>query len=166
MLELKPLSKDSIPGAIYRAKHYRLLNEPWQAASICRDILRVEPENQEAIHNLILALSDQFGSEKKYESQAKELCKRIDGEYEQNYYKGLVSERLGKAALKRATPRAGFIAYEHYKRAMNFYEEAEKVHPDDNEDSVLRWNACARTIRDMNLEPSPNEDQVQPFLDV
>ena len=62
MLELKPISKESIPKALIRAKHYRLLNEPWQAESICRDILKVEPNHQLAVLYLILAITDQFGS--------------------------------------------------------------------------------------------------------
>ena len=39
MLELKPLSKEGIPGALARVERYRLLNEPEQAESICEDIL-------------------------------------------------------------------------------------------------------------------------------
>ena len=31
MLELKPLSKEGIPGALARVERYRLLNEPEQA---------------------------------------------------------------------------------------------------------------------------------------
>ena len=46
MFELKPLSPDSIPNALEKAKHYRLLNEPWQAESIFRDILNIEPNHQ------------------------------------------------------------------------------------------------------------------------
>ena len=37
MFDLKPLSKDAIPAALSKAERYRLLNEPWQAESICRD---------------------------------------------------------------------------------------------------------------------------------
>ena len=63
MLEPKPISKDSIPKALERAEHYRLLNEPWQAESICRDILIVEPDNHDAVLNLLLAITDQFSNE-------------------------------------------------------------------------------------------------------
>ena len=59
MFTLKPLSKDAVPGAIVRAERYRLLNEPWQAESICRDVLAVEPDHQAALVLLILALTDQ-----------------------------------------------------------------------------------------------------------
>ncbi|MCH7784371.1 MAG: hypothetical protein IIB06_02995 [Bacteroidetes bacterium] len=167
MLQLKPLSKDSIPKALIRAKHYRLLNEPRQAESICRDILNVETNNQLAILYLILAITDQFGAEKGSSfAEAKGLCSQLTNKYEQEYYRGLISERLARAALKRTSPRVVYIAYEHYRDAMEFYEKAEKIHPENNQDAVLRWNACVRSIQDFKLKPSPDEDQVQPFLDV
>ena len=57
MLQLKSLSEEFIPKALDKAEHYRLLNEPWQAESICRDILSISPNHQQAILQLILALS-------------------------------------------------------------------------------------------------------------
>ena len=167
MPQLKPLSKDSIPKAVTRAKHYRLLNEPWQAESICRDILKVEPGHQTALLYLILAITDQFGAEQRSSSaEAKQLCLRLTSQYEQNYYRGIIEERLGKTALKRATPRIKYIAYEHYASAMKFFDAAEKIRPKGNQDSVLRWNACLRGIKEFKLEPSPDSTGVQPFLDI
>ncbi len=85
MPEFKLVSKDSIPQALYRAKHYRLLNEPWQAESICKDILRVEPTHQLALVNLILAITDQFTQKNtSSSSEAKELCQRLESDYEKN----------------------------------------------------------------------------------
>jgi hypothetical protein len=167
MAQLKPLSKDSIPKALIRAKHYRLLNEPWQAESICRDILNVEPGNQRALLYLILALTDQFGAGKgNTYSEAKELCTKLDDEYERNYYRGIVEERLGKEALRRQTYRVKYIAYEHYQTAMEFFEIAEKMHPPGNEDAVLRWNACVRRIQEFNLKPAQDQKHGPAFLDV
>jgi len=60
MLELKPLSKEGIAGALARVERYRLLNEPEQAESICQDILRCDADNQEALISLLLAITDQF----------------------------------------------------------------------------------------------------------
>ena len=39
MFALKPISHDSVAGALAKAERYRLLNEPSEAESICRDIL-------------------------------------------------------------------------------------------------------------------------------
>lgn len=166
MLQLKPLSKESIPNALTRAKHYRLLNEPWQAESICRDILKTEPNHQRALLYLILAITDQFGTVKGTSSiRAKELCTQLISKYEQQYYRGIIEERLGKTALKRDSPRVIYIAYEHFQNAMEYYEKAEKIHPENNQDAVLRWNACLRGIKEFNLKPSSDKNQVQPFLE-
>jgi hypothetical protein len=58
--DLKPVSQSAIPDALERAHRYRLLNEPWQAESICLDVLNVDPGNQTAAVTLLLALTDQF----------------------------------------------------------------------------------------------------------
>jgi hypothetical protein len=56
--ELKRLAKDSIEPSLEKAEHYRLLNQPRLAESICLDILDVEPGNQKASVILLLALTD------------------------------------------------------------------------------------------------------------
>jgi hypothetical protein len=82
MAELKPLSKESLSNALEMAKHYRLLNQPWQAESICRDILMVEADHQTALVQLILALTDQFGFEKSFpQASVFELCIQIKNKY-------------------------------------------------------------------------------------
>jgi hypothetical protein len=63
MFELKPLSPDAIPAALEKANQYRLLNEPGAAESICLDILAIDPGNQEALINIVLAMSDRFGKD-------------------------------------------------------------------------------------------------------
>jgi hypothetical protein len=168
MFQLKLLSKESIPKAVTRAKHYRLLNEPRQAVSICKDILSIEPEHQLAILIMILAKTDLFGTDQRstLASETKDLCRRLASKYEQQYYHGIIEERLGKAAIKRATPRAKYIAYEHYRAAMGYYEAAEKIRPSGNQDAVLRWNACVRGIDEFKLQPAKDHDGVQPYLDV
>ena len=44
-VELKRISQAALPAALAKAERYRLLNEPEQAESICRDVLAVEPKN-------------------------------------------------------------------------------------------------------------------------
>src|SRR2546422_7204318 len=91
MFSLKPLSKDALPAATEKAMRYRLLNEPAEAESICLDILRTEPENQQALVILILALTDRFG--KGYtvgDSKAQEIVARLRDEYERAYYSGII----------------------------------------------------------------------------
>src|SRR5687768_15181480 len=55
-MTLKKMHADAVPAALKKAEHYRLLNEPMQAESICRDILEVDPGHKQAIITLVLAL--------------------------------------------------------------------------------------------------------------
>ena len=58
MFELKRLSKEAIPAALDKALRYRLLDEPAEAESICRDVLSIDPDNEEALVLLLLALTE------------------------------------------------------------------------------------------------------------
>ena len=60
MVEPRLISIAGIPAALEKATRYRLLNEPLEAESICRDVLAVDPENQEAVITLLLAVTDQL----------------------------------------------------------------------------------------------------------
>src|SRR5258708_27585180 len=81
MFELKPISREAIPEALTKVERYRLLNEPWQAESICLDVLRVEPEHQQALVMLLLSLTDQFGKGVSAAS-AREVLPRLKSDYE------------------------------------------------------------------------------------
>ena len=155
MFQLKPLTATAVQAALEKAERYRLLNEPTDAESICRDVLDLEPLNQTARVNLILALTDQFGySHGDRVREAQEEAARLQGRYEQAYYAGIICERAAKSHHRRGTPASGTIAYELLRQAMNWYETAEKVRPPDNDDALLRWNTCARFImRHPELKP-------------
>src|SRR6478736_5600379 len=58
--QLKAISKNGIAEALAKVQHYRYLNQAEEAESICRDILAIDPENQMALRQLGLALTDQF----------------------------------------------------------------------------------------------------------
>ena len=147
MFELKPLSPEGVAPALKKAERYRLLNEPFEAESICRDILEIEPENQDALTALILALTDQFASEGGARiSDATELLPQLRGDYSQAYYAGIICERRGEAYLRKLAVGAGPIAYDWLRKAMAHYERAESASPEANDDAILRWNTCARMI--------------------
>src|SRR5258706_4924352 len=113
MFELKRLSEDAIPAALERALRYRLLNEPAEAESICHDVLRIDPENQQALVILLLALTDRFG--KSYAVgviHAQEVLPRLQDPYERTYYAGIISERRAKARLHQGSPGSGHEAYQ------------------------------------------------------
>ena len=158
--ELKPLHLESVPRALDKAERYRLLNEPKEAESICRDVLAADPANQKAIATLALALSDQFrdGELGRTVKEAEALAGRLTNPYDRAYHQGLIAERGAKAKELRGTP--GFYVYEGLRRAMAFFEHADRLHPDGNEDAVLRWNTCARMIMaDPRLVPESDTEQ-------
>lgn len=157
VFELKPLSKDGIEASIGKAERYRLLNEPLLAESICLDILLVSPGHQKASTILLLALTDQFDSSSSKARQAMSIAKGLKDEYSQLYYSGIIAERLGSAALKSRSPGSDFDAYEWYREAMEFFEKADAINQDDNNDPVLRWNTCARIIMQYHLSERPAE---------
>jgi len=162
--ELKPLSHSAIPAALDRAHLYRLLNEPWQAESICEDVLRVDPRNQTALVTLLLAITDQFGA-RVSSGRARDVLSRINGEYERAYYAGIISERSARARMRQGLPGSNFKAYEELREAMRCYEGAEALRLAGNDDAVLRWNTCARTLAgNHELRPQPEEVLV-PILD-
>ena len=163
--KLKPLSKEGIEAAQDKAEHYRLLNQPRLAESICQDILAIDPGNQKAMVILLLALTDQFGkSSSKAGKQAVELASKLKDEYARVYYTGIVFERQGATALNSGLPGADFDACEWYLEAMECYEKAETLSPSKNDDAILRWNTCARIIMQYNLQQRPVDDS-QPILE-
>ena len=159
--ELKHLSKDAIERANERAQHYRLLNDPEQAESICLDILAVDDGNERARITLILSLTDQFGQHGGSHGarRAKEHVAKLSREYERAYYSGLIAERQGRAHLSHGGMRRDF-AYEELLEAMQHYERADQLKPAGIDDAVLRWNACVRTIERYRLQPRREEPEL------
>jgi hypothetical protein len=156
--ELKPLSREGIGPALDKAMRYRLLNEPGEAESICHDVLRIDPNNQQALVLLVLALTDRFG--RGYAVgviQAQEILPRLRAEYDRAYYGGIIAERRAKVQLSQHGPGSGTDAFELLRQAMNLYEKAEALRPPGNDDALLRWNACARIIMRNNLSPRDDE---------
>src|SRR5947209_12919094 len=154
MFQLKPLSPEAVPAAIEKAVRYRLLNEPAEAESICLDVLRADPENQQALVILVLALTDRFS--KGYavgDSQAQEIVARLHDDYERAYYTGIICERRAKAYLQQGIAGSGFNAYEKLSEAMHCYEKAEAFRPPGNDNALLRWNTCERLIGQSKRSP-------------
>ena len=158
MFELKRLSPEAIPAALEKALRYRLLNEPAEAESICHDVLTIEPQNQEALVMLLLAITDRFG--KGYGvsvTEAQHVLAALRDEYERAYYAGIICERRAKAQLQQGYPGASHDAYEFLREAMTWFEKAEALRPPKNDDALLHWNTCARIIMRNQLAPRADE---------
>ena len=162
--ELKTLSPEAVPRALAKAERYRLLNEPGEAESICLDALEADPDNQEALVTLLLALTEQFDHDRAAVADAWKTVARLRDDYERAYFTGIIYERRAKAHVRHGTPRAGPRAYEWLREAMTWYEKADTIRPAGNDDARLRWNACARLImRDRHLVPAAEEPH-EPIL--
>ena len=166
MFAPKPISKEAIPSALAKAERYRLLNEPGEAESICLDVLQIDPDNQDAIVMMLLALTDQFrdetASSRNAAARAGDLVDRLSDDYDRLYYAGLIRERRAKAVLERHSHLVGPTAVLWLREAMSFFEQAEAIRPPHNDDSVLRWNACARLLQHLpEVEPDTREEPIQ-----
>jgi hypothetical protein len=158
VFELKSLTREAVPAALEKAHRYRLLNEPEQAESICEDVLRVDPGNQEALVTRILALTDRFhGARPASSRHARELLPRLKTEYDREYYAGIIAEREGIAWVRSGKTRSGPAAYACFRQAMAHFEKAEAIRPPANDDALLRWNSCARMIMN-HPDVAPAED--------
>jgi tetratricopeptide (TPR) repeat protein len=158
MFTLKPISPDSVDGALAKAERYRLLNEPNEAESICRDILQVDPANREARISAILALTDQLYEDNSGFSSAISMISGLTSEYDRAYYSGIAWERRAKAYYRAATMGSAMDVHDWLLKAMDLFEKAEHLRPSGNDDAILRWNACVRFLeRHKELRPSRDE---------
>ena len=159
MFAPRPISRESLPAALQKAERYRLINDPTSAESICLDVLTVEPENQQALMTLLLAITDQFGeAPTDGVRRAREVLPRLHDEYMRAYYGGIICERCAKAQLRSDTPRSGEMVYLWLSEAMSWYEKAEASRPAGHDEAILRWNTCARLLaRNPHLRPGAEE---------
>jgi len=164
MFALKPISRDSLDGALAKAERYRLLNEPNEAVSICRDILEVAPANRDARISLILALTDEFARDDRAFATAVAETAGLESAYDRAYYSGIAWERRAKASHDAGRLGSSGRVYDWIVKALGLFEEAERLRPAGNDDPILRWNACVRYLeRHKTLKPA-TEDVKEPIL--
>jgi tetratricopeptide (TPR) repeat protein len=156
MYQLKAISKEAIPEATAKADWYRLLNEPGEAESICRDVLAVDREEQTALRLLGLAITDQFrGEPSDRRSEAESTFQRLQDPYERLYYIGIARERFAKALL--AAGRAEHTLIVLFEDALTWFERAEKIRPAGNDEAILRWNRCVRILQSLSASDREQE---------
>ena len=146
MLQLKPLALDAVAGALSKVERYRLLNEPEQAESICRDVLEAAPGHEQAVAMLILTLSDQFDKRPRLVDEALQAAAKLSSEYERAYYTGMIWERRARARHGMGGYGGNSIVHDWLIEAMKWFEKAEALRPAGNDDVLLRWNTCARFL--------------------
>jgi tetratricopeptide (TPR) repeat protein len=142
--ELKRLADKNLDAAIALAKHYRDLNQPEEAESICRDVLDVAPDDVDALRTLGLALTDQFPTA--WVTLFEEACttfKKLPSEYERVYYVGIAWERYAKAQVVAGRAHNAIHAFES---AMAKFEEAAPLAAKDEPAPILHYNRCVRAL--------------------
>jgi len=158
MFELKTLSREAIPAALEKADRYRLLNDPLEAQSICRDILEIDPRNQQALVTLLLALTDSFKQHLNPAfQQAEEVLRQLGDQFCKAYYGGIICERRAKVHFERREPGSGQLAFEWFRKAMALYDQALQSCSPGSQDALLRWNTCARILM-QNPQLSPTTE--------
>ncbi|MBX3357839.1 MAG: hypothetical protein KF745_05365 [Phycisphaeraceae bacterium] len=155
MFELRPITRESIPRALAKAERYRLLDEPMEAESICRDVLAIDAGNTEAVQCLLLALTDQFNGHTARPEEARGLAGRLGSPYERAYFAGVVEERWAKAMLQSGYPLTS--VFTQLTAAMEHFEGARRLAPSENDDAVLRWNTCVRIIERHGLRAAEED---------
>ena len=112
---------------------------------------------------LILSMTDQF-EETLSGRLAQQLLPRLAGDYEKNYFAGIISERLGRAYMKNQGHGFSFEAYDCLREAMTCFEKAQDLRRAGEEEAIFRWNTCARTLNSHpELRPRP-EESYEPIL--
>lgn len=129
-------------------------------------MLAVDPSNQAALTTLILAITDQFSEELGSSVQrARALLPQLGDAYRRAYYGGIIAERRAKAQLKLGGPQSAKIAADWFREAMKLYEEAERSRPSGNDESILRWNTCARLLQRIGESGEVEREEYQPALE-
>src|SRR5262245_50625957 len=142
--ELKRLPATSLEGALAKAEHYRDLNQPDEAESICRDVLDVDPAHQMALRTLGLALTDRLAEDRhRAFDEALLVFRRLTSEYERAYYTGITWERVAKVQLSHGEAHNALRSFE---LALELFAKAESLGDGKTADPILRWNRCVRAV--------------------
>jgi tetratricopeptide (TPR) repeat protein len=142
---LKRILPSGVDAALQKADKYRELNQAAEAESICRDVLAVDSDNQLALRVLGLALTDQFNASGARVLEAQQVFGQLRDPYERAFYMGLSWERRAKAQLSTGLP--SYALRPLFDEALARYAEAEALRPPGNDDPILRWNSCVRSIQ-------------------
>lgn len=160
--ELKTISTTGIAEALSKAQLYRSLREPEESESICHDILLADPDNQSALRLLGLSITDQFtGQATDRYAEAEAVFRQLTDPYTHHYHLGLLTERRAKAQMHVGRP--SYVVVALLEEAMRRFEEAEKIRPAANDESILRWNRCVRLLQ--KLPHSEQHDATHGFHD-
>ena len=78
---------------------------------------------------------------------------KLSDEFQKAYYTGIVYERRAKAILKKGSLGSESTIFELFRQAMEWFDKAESLSSDQNDNAVLRYNHCVRIIESNGLAP-------------
>ncbi len=159
-LKLHDIRISAVDKALEKAKQYRSLLEPEIAESICLDMLNIDPENQAVLVVYILALLDQL-SRTENQTQIKTIegtIEKLTSQYQRFYYTGLLNERRARHLLTQTMSHS--FAYDYFIEALSYYQKAVDRCPEKNDEAILRWNSCIRTIDKEKLKPRRDSEDL------
>jgi tetratricopeptide (TPR) repeat protein len=162
--QLKPLFARNLDAAVALAKHYRDLNQPEEAESICRDVIAVAPDNAAAWRTLGLALTDRFPTS--WMALFDEACAafaKLPGDYERVYYAGIAWERYAKAQVEAGRAHNAIHAFEE---AIRRFEEAEKLGAEDEPGAILHYNRCVRALTENEVLVRASMAPIEPEFEL
>jgi tetratricopeptide (TPR) repeat protein len=152
-LDLKRLHRGSLDIALARAAHYRDLNQPEEAESICRDVLDVDADRQDAWKILGLALTDRLPSgQAGLLEEAIAAFEKLRDEYERTYHVGVAWERAAKAHLLRNEAHSAVAGFEHALQSLR--EAASR--PSRASRCDARVTRKGRPPRRLTVRPAPS----------
>jgi hypothetical protein len=87
-----------------------------------------------------------------------ETIPSLESPYDRSYYSGIAWERRAKSLYGSKGIGSSRYVYGWIVKALQFFEEAERLRPAGDDSSILRWNACIRFLEHhKELAPMPEE---------
>jgi len=126
MHELKPLSRDAVPGPS-KGRTVPAAERARGGREHLPDILKVDPENQKALVTLLLALSDGFEHFEVEVARALAVLPRLRAST-RGLLRGARPRTPGQGHFRGAVP-ARASSPTRAARAMAWYEKAEAIRP-------------------------------------
>jgi len=129
-----------------KAEQYRLLNQPKLAESICLDVLDVDKNNHKAKVFLLLRSNRPVLANHLVQRSMRMNWRRVYKTSTRNFITPQLFVSEWAPHTKSGNRGQNFDAYEWYMEAMELFEKSQPLAPPYNNDAILRWNTCARTI--------------------
>jgi len=104
-------------------------------------------------------------TEEQLDQRAREMVATLESEYARAYYSGIICERRATAHLKSGAPAAAAVAAEWLREATGWYETAEALRPEGNDEAILRWNTCVRLLERYEPHGPPRKEAYEAVIE-